>query len=72
MFNKPTDYKHIKAWGQFMGSYDSFIEMEQFNAAADDAPLNAIYKSGDKWYTFDEIENEETRWLIEGRLEAMK
>lgn len=48
-------YSDIKRWGHIMGSFDYYVEMQIAEARKDDAPDNAIYKSGDKWITTDDI-----------------
>jgi hypothetical protein len=54
--NKPSDYKHIAAWGFFLKSYQYYIALQQELAAKDQAPLNAIYKKSDgTWATADNI-----------------
>ena len=40
---KPSEYKWIAVWGWFMGSEQYYIKAEQERAAADNAPLDAIY-----------------------------
>lgn len=65
---KPSDYKHIRAWGEMMGSFEYYIKNQQEQAATDNAPLTAIYKRGDKWSTFDEVESEATRWVVKQKL----
>lgn len=40
---KPSDYKAIRAWGKYLGSMGYYIEQVQEQAAAKNAPLDAIY-----------------------------
>ena len=62
---KPNEYYHIKAWGQYLGSYSYYIKGEQEKAAADNAPINAISKKSDGiWSTADDIRNEDLRNVI--------
>lgn len=68
---EPREYRHIKAWGLMMHSFPYFIKNQQNEAADDDAPLNAIYKR-DRWITFDEVENEETKMIVQNILDNMK
>lgn len=70
--NNPKDYKHIRAWGQMMRSFEYYIQNQQEQAYDDQAPIDAIYKRGEKWHTFSECENESTRADIEWRLSQMK
>jgi len=63
--NKPSDYKAIAFWGHELGSFSSYVKTEQQEAAADNAPLNAIYKSADGWETTDRVSNMELRERME-------
>lgn len=63
--NHPKDYKHIRAWGKFMGSYEYYIQNQQNEAADDQAPLDAIYKRGEKWTLYSEVESETTRLAVD-------
>jgi hypothetical protein len=38
-----------------MGSYAYYVEMQIAEARRENAPYNAIYKSGGKWITTDDI-----------------
>lgn len=60
----PNEYKHIKAWGVYMGSYRYYITCEQEEAAEDNAPVNAIYKHNGRWKTVDDITDEVLRNTI--------
>ena len=59
----PKDYVWIQRWGKFQGSYDYYIREQQQRAAAENAPINAIYKSSpyaeqpNVWHTADDITN---------------
>jgi hypothetical protein len=59
---QPEQYRHIKAWGQCLASDASYIRHQQEIAAADLAPLDAIYK-GDNgaWSTYSQVTNDSTR-----------
>jgi hypothetical protein len=52
--NKPEDYKHIRAWGVMLQSYEYYIRQQQETAAHDDAPITAVYKRDDRWITIEE------------------
>lgn len=49
LMNKPEDYKHIRAWGRMMQSYDYYIENKQKAAAAANAPLDACFERDGAW-----------------------
>ncbi len=52
----PGQYKHIAAWGDFQHSKGYFIRDEQERAAADRAPVDAIYKDGrGTWIRFADL-----------------
>lgn len=57
--NKPTDYKYIRQWGKELQSFDYYIENQQAQAAADNAPLDAIYERDGKWVCLSELKNRE-------------
>ena len=44
--NRPSDYKAIMAWGIHMGSLPDYIRYQQEQAAAANAPLDAIFQNG--------------------------
>ena len=54
---KPSDYKHIKAWGKMLGSRSYYIKGEQEKAAKENAPLTAVYynQSKDIWIVFRDV-----------------
>jgi hypothetical protein len=59
---KPSDYQMIRQWGTHHGSNNYYIMDQQYAAAEDDAPLNAIYKdTTGVWLTTDNITNCVTR-----------
>jgi hypothetical protein len=57
IMNKSADYKVIAYWGNRLGELSSYIKTLQQEAAADNAPLNAIYQieDNDGWITTDDI-----------------
>lgn len=65
---KPSDYNHIRAWGEFLGSNENFIIEVQEKAALEGAPINAIFQSSGQhnfvWRTVDEIEDSNLRIRI--------
>jgi hypothetical protein len=63
--SKPSEYKHIEAWGYFLGSAAYYIDAEQRKAAEEKAPLNAIYERDGKWATFDTVKSEMRKGQIE-------
>lgn len=59
------DYKYIRAWGQMLGSFPSYIEGEVERAKRDHAPQTAIYRRQDgSWATFEGIQRKDTRALV--------
>lgn len=52
-----NSYKHIRAWGKFMGSFEYYVRAEQRKAAADGAPLDVVYysTSENRWVQFTEV-----------------
>jgi hypothetical protein len=65
--HKPKDYIWIERWGQYSGSHERFIKMEQDRAAKENAPLTAIFQGGGRdpldktWHTIESVTNEATR-----------
>ena len=61
--NEPKDYIFIKIWGELLGSYPYYINVEQKRAAEEGAPLRATYYSDmtKRWHTIDEVQNEARR-----------
>ncbi len=53
--DKDIKYSDIKRWGHIMGSFKYYVTMQIAEARRDNAPANAIYKSGPKWITTDDI-----------------
>jgi len=68
---QPSDYKMIKAWGQYMGSYHPYIVDQQNLAAQENAPLDAIFRNNDShvgavstWSTVEQVKSQPLRaWL---------
>lgn len=54
-------YPCIVQWGKELLSFDYYIDNQCLEAEQDDAPRDAVYKSGEKWKTVSELGNEETR-----------
>lgn len=66
---RPEDYRHIRAWGRFMQSFEYYIVGEQKRAAEDNAPLDAIYKHSDgHWVRATDIESPYVRKVIDNRV----
>ena len=62
---QPADYKCITRWGKMMGSYDSYINMEQSKAFKDNAPITAIYYNDNEgWNCAETIADKELRDFI--------
>ena len=56
--NKSTDYKHIRAWGYIMKSFDYYILTQQEKAAYENAPLDACYERNGKWHCASDMRAE--------------
>ena len=54
---EPKDYKAVRAWGHYLGSYEYFIHAEQETAFKQAAPIDALYYS-----------TVEQRWITKGDL----
>jgi flagellar biosynthesis regulator FlaF len=65
---KPNEYLVIQAWGEMMHSARSYIVQEQEKAAADNAPIDAVYFANKMWVRLDEITNPDARRRINERL----
>jgi len=67
---KKLRYRHIRAWGSMMGSFDYYIKAEVEAATADKTPETAIYKDRDsgKWSTYDKVTNAATRYTMDNIL----
>ena len=65
----PEDYVCIALWGQELGSYAGYIEMEQIKASNDGAPLTALFKRANgTWATLQEMENLPLKEKLEAQL----
>ena len=66
----PEDYVCIALWGQELGSYAYYIELEQAKASREGAPLTALFKRPDgTWATLQEMKNLELKAKLEAQLE---
>jgi hypothetical protein len=76
MPNKPkaSDYKYIRAWGKFLGSYEYYIVGEQERALEDDAPFDAIsYDDQNKrWRTVRDIKRPGLKAQLDDLLTRLK
>lgn len=62
---QPEQYRAIAIWGQMLGSYGYYIKEQQARAAAEGAPLTAIFErmasdgSGraGEWAIVEEVQN---------------
>lgn len=53
-----NDYPYIQAWGEFLGSFQEYIDRQKENADKVDAPLTTIYfDNGGNPITFDAVVN---------------
>lgn len=67
--NKPAEYKAIAVWHRRTGSFSSYIQRQQEDAADDGAPLDAIYKrESGEWARLSEVQNEELKAEIEAEI----
>lgn len=54
--SKPSDYKHIDAWGRMMGSLEYYRIQEQERAALEEAPITACYhRQEGGWACFEDL-----------------
>ena len=54
--HKPEEYAAIRIWCKNSGSYDYYIEDEQWRAAVAGAPLDALYeKMRGTWVTVSDL-----------------
>ena len=63
MTHQPDEYVFIRRWGTIMGSFEYFIKEQQQLAAAENAPLTAIYKiyGTDSWAVAERVKNPSVR-----------
>lgn len=61
-----SPYRAIVAWGQYLQSYEYYIENQLRLAKSDKAPLLATYRNGDgTWNTLSDVTNMQTReWFL--------
>ncbi len=58
---EPQAYRAIRAWGNMVGSFSSYITNEQQRASNENAPLNAVYARGsNNWATIEDIKSIDT------------
>jgi len=55
------DYPYIIAWGKVMGSFPSYVQMQVDSARASEAPKDAIYRRANKWFTLDDVKQEQMK-----------
>lgn len=71
----PQEYRHIAAWGSSLGSFGYYIADQQAKAAAEGAPLTAVYRAEDRWVTIEECHEttqaDITRRLLPARMPAL-
>lgn len=48
-------FPHIVRWSRMMQSFDYYIDNQVVEAEADNAPTDAIYKTGDSWRTLRDL-----------------
>jgi len=65
---KPHEYVCIAAWGRRMGSFNYYITAEQKKAAADEAPITAIYERDGVWSVAEDIRDPAHRKAILGSM----
>jgi hypothetical protein len=58
-------FRHIVAWGKFLGFTPATVCREVERAEAENAPVNAIQKFDDGWHTVDDILNPTNRERVE-------
>lgn len=70
----PGPFPWIRAWGWMMGSFKYYIDQEIERARTSGAPANATFRrypqgggewDGKTWATTDDIENANTRYVLE-------
>ena len=57
--SKPSDYRAVRAWGLYLGSFAYYIESQQETAFMQNAPIDALY--------YSMVEN---RWICRSDLAA--
>lgn len=72
MTYEPQSYRCIALWGRSMGSFPYYIADQQALAAADGAPIDAIYKNvAGRWVRLGEVENAPLREALTTKLAAL-
>lgn len=57
-------YAYILAWGTLLRYQHSYLLEQVKRAIAEDAPDNAIYKAGTRWYTVNDVASDVLRQEI--------
>lgn len=52
---KPDDYRYVLAWNSLSGRRVPQIKQIQEQAAKESAPLDSLYKDGNKWVTLKNL-----------------
>ncbi len=58
-------YRHIVAWGKFLGFTPTTVSAYVAEAEADDAPQDSIQKIDGRWLCLGDIVNERNRRCVE-------
>lgn len=69
----PQDYVYIRAWGEHLGSFHHYIEVQQELAAKERAPLRSIYRSHEGrhgWHVVDDVKSVVLRDQLEKRVKG--
>lgn len=61
-------YPYIRAWGEWMGSYDYYIVQQTELAQRENAPATAIYKGEEGWKTVEDVQNPSLRLQLDRRV----
>ena len=69
---QPKEYKHIRAWGLMMGSFEYYVRNQQSDASDDNAPLDAVFKSEGTWHVYSDVTNAATREIVDHHLSRLK
>ena len=57
-------YRHVVAWGKWLGFTPESVQMQVREAEMDDAPADAIQKIDGRWLRFGDINNESNRQRV--------
>ncbi len=64
-----TEYKYVRAWGDFTQANTINIERQMKKAAEEEAPLDAIRRrDGDSWMLVSELDNDEVVTILNNRV----